>query len=249
MFISSLYNILQEKDEKIEEPQKDENLADKEETPEKNQDKKKPKEDDENDDDLFKDIDDEHEEISDEKNIAKDNTDVPDGDNVDNSVGELDNIDDGLDDLDTSTDDTNSDTPEEGEGEGTDNTDMTDDGTDNGDDLETEPEIPSDPEFIKVKNLNKRKKLLKEYIELYEFYGKLIYKIDALKNLSPEEMRNVDACLLRLNNTKKMLFDYIQTMYNIDSYERALSMYFNFKIPINFTEEIITKIAEKRNNT
>lgn len=236
--ISSYYTMLQEKDEKIVEKEKEENVADKEETPEKNQDKKKKKVEsddatEEDDDELFKDVDSSMEDDA--------TSDTPEEDtSTDEADSVSDDLDSGLEGESDDSSDTSTDTEE---------IPSDDTSTDDGLDGEEEPVEDTDPEFIKIKNTNKKKKLLADYISLYEFYGRLIYKMDSLKNLSPEETKTIDEALLRLNSTKKILFDYIQTMYMADSYERALSMYFNFKLPINFTEEIITKIAEKRNNT
>lgn len=211
MIISSLYTMLQEKDEKVNDRADDPDIADNEETDEKNQDKKTVDDDEEpeDEDELFND--------------------------VDNEVNDSDTTDDGISDNDSdiSTDDDNT---------------SPDDNSDTTDDVSTDDSTEEDAKYIKIKDANKKKKLAMDIINLYDYYGKIIYRLEDINNLSYDESKILDDCIKKLNDTRKLMYTYIQTMYRSDSYERALSVYINFKIPIKFTEEIITKIAEKRNN-
>lgn len=227
MIMSSILSILQEKDEKNDQKIDEPNMGDNEETVEKNKDKKKNKDgveedetstEDNTDDQLFKDVDNETDTEPVEDDTATD-------DNIDDTPPTDDvPTDDGGDDIDTDipTDETETD----------------------GDDIESN----SDPVYLKIKNINKKKKLISEIIGLYDYYGNVIYRLQALTNLSYEESKIIDVTIDKINDTKRLMYNYIQTMVKTDSYERALSMFMRFKIPISFTEEIIEKIAEKRNN-
>ena len=185
------------------------------------------------DDELFKEVDKEmgtddsdSENTDDDKEIGTD--DDSDSENTDDTNGD--------EDIDaTSTDD----------GENMDDSEF-----DSGSDDDT-GETGNEDSYSKiegVKNSNKRKKLLADIINLYNYYGTLAIRLNELSNLDEEEANDVNVCIKKVYETRGIIFDYIQSMFIKDSYERALSLYYSFKIPSNFIYKIITKIAEKRNN-
>ena len=205
------------------------------------------------DDELFKDVDKEMDDANDsDSENTDDKSDSGDTDNNSDDDDLFKDVDKEMDDADDS-DSENTDETNDGEDIDSDIGDednMDDSESDSNSDVDTDETGNEDPysKIEGVKNNNKRKKLLSDIINLYNYYGTLAIRLNELSNLDEEESNDVNVCIKKVYETRGIIFDYIQSMFIKDSYERALSLYYSFKIPSNFIYKIITKIAEKRNN-
>lgn len=217
--------------------------------------KKKNQNDDEendnNEDSETNDSDSNDDSSTDTQDSSSDNVDDTESDENSDDSTEEDSItdDDSLNDTDSS-DNNSDDLADTGEGD-TSNTDTdTDTSTDGeSDDMSTQTEQDPIEDIESQKDINRKMKLLDSYIDLYNYFESLIKRLDTIDNTDDIETESIDKCIKKLEKTKSLMYDYLQTMFVKDSYERALSLYYSFKLPINFVNKIITKIAEKRNNS